>query len=196
MERSWAAASPAGPAPTIAICIPDGVYKSSLIRCPAVFMSAAALLRLQMPTGSPLPGHACRQTGSQGRVQIRPRTPGRTFAILLSFVRTAKPVLYNHSYVSGDVGSSRACSLTWYIFAHPANVPWVSGKTDRGDNHPAVGLGLGEIFVLVYVDLACFLVRHLQIYPVAGVLLIISANNTTIIRLLIYLNDIISIETG
>jgi hypothetical protein len=74
---------------------------------------------------------------------------GKNICNPVEFVRTAKPVLYDHSYVGGDVGSGRTCSLARYIFAYPADVPWVSGKTDRGNNHPAIGLGLGEVFVLV-----------------------------------------------
>ncbi len=81
IERSWAAAIPAEPAPTIAIRLPDGVNRFSVIRWPDGLWSAAARLRWQMLTGVPLPGQPWRQASSQGREQIRPSVPGSTLAI-------------------------------------------------------------------------------------------------------------------
>ena len=77
--RSLQTVSEAGPAPTSAMRLPfftagmGGRRSTSGSR-----WSAATRIRRQMATGFPST-RVRRQAGSQGRSQVRPRMPGKTF---------------------------------------------------------------------------------------------------------------------
>ena len=69
-------------------------------------------------------------------------------------------VLQDHLDVGGDVGVRRAGGLAGDVLAHPADVAGVGRVAHRGDHAAAVGLPLGEVLVLVQVDLANLVAGH------------------------------------
>jgi hypothetical protein len=78
----------------------------------------------------------------------------------VELVGAAVPVLQDHLDVRGDVGVRRARGLAGDVLAHPADVARIGRVADRGDHPAAVGLPLGEVLVLVEIDLADLFAGH------------------------------------
>jgi hypothetical protein len=88
---------------------------------------------------------------------------GQDIGNAVEFVGAAVAALNYSADITGNVGVGRARCLTGYVFAYPADVPWVGRKTDCGDNPFPEILLLREVLVLAEVFSADAFVTHYKL---------------------------------
>src|SRR5262245_49310414 len=108
--RSFATVSEAGPQPISPMRLPfflSGAVGRSPLTSP--LRSDATRLRRQIATGLPST-RVRRQAGSQGRSQVRPRIPGKTFDARFS--------RYDSEYLPFAISRMYSGTLVWAGHAH------------------------------------------------------------------------------
>src|SRR5918996_20780 len=120
-------------------------------------------------------GGALQMADVDRRAVARPAVPARVLARAradpaeragqdvgdpVELVGAPVAVLQNHLDVRGHVGVRGAGALAGDVLAHPADVARIGRIAYRGDHPAAVGLPLGEVFVLVEIDLADLFAGH------------------------------------